>query len=102
MGHMLDKDTVNRILHLHKVQGLEPKIIAQRFGFSSSRIHNLIRRQAGLAARAQRDAAQFNLKLKLKNKQSFKRQASSIKPQASSAIQGTHSKGRILNVKERS
>ena len=73
MGHMLDKDTVNRILHLHKVQGLEPKIIAQRFGFSSSRIHNLIRRQAA-----------------------------SRKQQASSAIQGTHSKGRILNVKERS
>ena len=46
MGHMLDKDTVNRILHLHKVQGLEPKVIAQRFGFSSSRVHNVIRRQA--------------------------------------------------------
>ena len=46
MGHMLDKDTVKRILHLHQVQGLEPKIIAQRFGFSTSRIHNLIRRQA--------------------------------------------------------
>ena len=46
MGHMLDKETIKRILHLHQVQGLEPKIIAQRFGFSSSRIHNLIRRQA--------------------------------------------------------
>jgi len=46
MGHMLDKDTVNRILHLHKVQGLEAKIIAERFGFSSARVHNVIRRQA--------------------------------------------------------
>ena len=73
MSHMLDKDTVNRILHLHQVQGLEAKIIAERFGFSSSRIHNVIRRQAA-----------------------------SAKLQAPSAIQGTHSKGRILNVKERS
>jgi len=46
MSHMLDKDTVNRILHLHKVQGLEPKIIGQRFGFSTSRVYNVIRRQA--------------------------------------------------------
>jgi len=43
-----------------------------------------------------------NLKLKLKNKNKTKLQAASSKPQASSAIQGTHSKGRILNVKERS
>jgi hypothetical protein len=76
---MLDKDTVNRILHLHKVQGLSPQVIGQRFGFSTGRIHGVIRRQAGLAARAQRDAAQFNLKLKLKNKQSFKHQAASSK-----------------------
>ena len=46
MSHMLDKDTVNRIMHLHKVQGLEPKIIGQRFGFSTSRVYNVIRRQA--------------------------------------------------------
>ena len=46
MGHMLDKDTVNRILHLHRVQGLEAKIIAERFGYSSARVHNIIRRQA--------------------------------------------------------
>ena len=46
MGHMLDKDTVNRILHLHQVQGLEARVIAERFGFSSSRIHSVIRRQA--------------------------------------------------------
>ena len=26
MSHMLDKDTVNRILHLHKVQGLEARV----------------------------------------------------------------------------
>ena len=73
MGHMLDKDTVNRILHLHQVHGLEARVIAERFGFSSARVHGVIRRQA-----------------------------SSAKPQAPSAIQGTHSKGRILNVKERS
>ena len=84
MSHMLDKETVNRILHLHQVQGLEARVIAERFGFSSSRLHSVIRRQAGLAARAQRDAAQFNLKLKLKNKQSSKRQASSRKLQAPS------------------
>ena len=46
MGHMLDKDTVNRILHLHKVQGLEARVIAERFGFSSARVHGVIRRQA--------------------------------------------------------
>ena len=79
MSHSLDKDTVNRILHLHQVQGLSAQIIGQRFGFSTSRIYNIIRRQAGLAARAQRDAAQFNLKLKLKNKQSGKLQAPSPK-----------------------
>ena len=67
MSHALDKETVNRILHLHKVQGLEPKIIAERFGFSSSRVHNVIRRQAA----------------------STKLQASSIKPQASSASKRT-------------
>ena len=79
MPHALDKDTVKRILQLHRLQGLSPSIIGQRFGFSTSRIYNIIRRQAGLAARAQRDAAQFNLKLKLKNKQSFKHQAPSSK-----------------------
>ena len=43
---MLDKETINRILHLHQVQGLEAKIIAERFGFSTSRVYNVIRRQA--------------------------------------------------------
>ena len=46
MSHALDKETINRILHLHRVQGLEAKIIAERFGFSSSRVHGVIRRQA--------------------------------------------------------
>ena len=46
MSHALDKETVNRILHLHQVQGLEPKVIGQRFGFSTARIYNIIRRQA--------------------------------------------------------
>ena len=46
MSHSLDKDTVNRILHLHQVQGLSAQIIGQRFGFSASRIYNIIRRQA--------------------------------------------------------
>ena len=87
MPHMLDKETVNRILHLHQVQGLEAKVIAERFGFSAARIHNIIRRQAGLTARAQRDAAQFNLKLKLKNKK--KLQAPSSKLQAPSAMKRT-------------
>jgi len=72
MGHMLDKETVNRIMHLHKVQGLEARVIAERFGFSSSRIHSVIRRQAA-----------------------------SSKPQASSAIKGTHSNGRILKIESK-
>ncbi len=46
MSHALDKDTVKRILHLHQVQGLSPSIIGQRFGYSASRIYNIIRRQA--------------------------------------------------------
>ena len=46
MSHILDKDTVNRILQLHQLQGLSPQIIAQRFGFSTGRIHGVIRRQA--------------------------------------------------------
>ena len=46
MSHTLDKDTVNRILHLHKVQGLKAAIIAQRFGYSPARIYNVIRRKA--------------------------------------------------------
>ena len=46
MSHALDKDTIKRILHLHQVQGLKAGVIAQRFGFSSARIHNVIRRQA--------------------------------------------------------
>ena len=83
MSHMLDKDTIKRILQLHQLQGLSPSIIGQRFGFSTSRIYNIIRRQPELTARAQRDATQFNLKLKLKNKQSGKLQAPSAskKPQ---------------------
>jgi len=43
---MLDKETVNRILHLHQVQGLKAGAIAERFGFSSSRVHGVLRRQA--------------------------------------------------------
>jgi len=46
MSHMLDQDTIKRILHLHEVQGLKAAIIAQRFGYSSSRIYNVIRRKA--------------------------------------------------------
>ena len=46
---MLDKDTVKRILHLHEVQGLKAAIIAQRFGYSSARIYNVIRRKAASA-----------------------------------------------------
>ena len=46
MSHMLDQDTINRILHLHEVQGLKAAIIAQRFGYSPARIYNVIRRKA--------------------------------------------------------
>jgi len=46
MPHALDKDTVKRILQLHQLQGLSPQIIAQRFGFSTGRVHGVIRRQA--------------------------------------------------------
>ena len=67
MSHMLDQDTIKRILHLHQVQGLKAGVIAQRFGFSSARIHNVIRRRAA----------------------STKPQASSGKPQASSASKKT-------------
>ena len=52
MSHALDKNTVKRILHLHQVQGLKANIIAQRFGYSSSRIHSVIRRQASSSKRA--------------------------------------------------
>ena len=51
MSHMLDQDTIKRIMHLHKVQGLEAKIIAERFGFSAARVHNVIRRQAASSKR---------------------------------------------------
>jgi DNA-binding transcriptional regulator LsrR (DeoR family) len=46
MSYMLDKDTIKRILYLHQVQGLKIPIIAERFGFSSARVHGVIRRQA--------------------------------------------------------
>jgi len=64
MPHALDKDTVKRILHLHEMQGLSAAIIAQRFGYSSSRIYNVIRRKAACN----------------------KHQATSIKPQANHSI----------------
>ena len=46
MSHTLDKETVKKILQLHQLQGLSPQIIGQRFGFSTARIYNIIRRQA--------------------------------------------------------
>ena len=46
---MLDQDTIKKILHLHQVQGLKAAIIAQRFGYSSARIYNVIRRKAASA-----------------------------------------------------
>ena len=46
MGHALDKTTVKKILHLHQVQGLSPSIIGPRFGFTTARIYNIIRRKA--------------------------------------------------------
>ena len=47
--------------------------------------------KTGLATRAQRDAAQYNLKLKLKKAGGRKRQAASSKPQAPSALKKTQS-----------
>ena len=49
MGHMLDQETIKRILHLHQVQGLKAGAIAERFGFSAARVHNVIRRQASIS-----------------------------------------------------
>ena len=46
MTHTLDKETIKRILYLYEKQNLEPKIIAKRFGFSTSRVYNLIRRKS--------------------------------------------------------
>ena len=46
MSHALDKETIIRILQLHQLQGLSPQVIGQRFGFSTARIYNIIRRQA--------------------------------------------------------
>ena len=46
MTHNLDKETIKRILDLYEKQNLAPKIIAQRFGFSTSRVYNLIRRKS--------------------------------------------------------
>ena len=46
MTHNLVKETIKRILDLYEKQNLEPKIIAQRFGFSTSRVYNLIRRKS--------------------------------------------------------
>ena len=46
---MLDQDTIKRILHLNQVQGLKAGAIAERFGFSAARVHNVIRRQAASA-----------------------------------------------------
>ena len=55
MSHALDKDTIKKILHLHRVQGLKAGAIAERFGFSSSRVHNVIRRQAASSKRLKKD-----------------------------------------------
>ena len=63
MPHALDKDTIKRILHLHQVQDLSPQIIGQRFGFTTARVHGVIRRAASSKPQAT----------------SFKRQAASFK-----------------------
>ena len=70
MPHALDKDTVKRILHLHKVQGLKAGAIAERFGFSSARVHNVIRRQA---ASSKRQASSATKKTQLKNRMNLER-----------------------------
>jgi len=70
MSHALDKDTVKRILHLHQVQGLKAGAIAERFGFSSARVHNVIRRQA---ASSKRQASSATKKTQLKNRMNLER-----------------------------
>ena len=79
MPHALDKETVKRILHLHKVQGLSAAIIAQRFGYSAAWIYNVIRRKAT----------------------SNKQQAASVKQQANHSITvtGSHSTSNKLLTK---
>jgi len=46
-------------------------------------------------------AARFRHNLKLKKKKRKKRRAASSKPQAASAIKGTHSNGRILKIERK-
>ena len=70
MSHMLDKDTIKRILHLHQVQGLKAGAIAERFGFSAARVHNVIRRQA---ASSKRQASSAMKKTQLKNRMNLER-----------------------------
>ena len=83
MSHALDKDTVNRILHLHRVQGLSPSTIGQRFGYSTSRIYNIIRRQAAsskLQAALTMDpgACRMNLERRIMEVKQLKRIADAI------------------------
>ena len=45
MIHKLDKETIKRIVDLHKEQGLSFPILGERFGVSTSRITQIIRYQ---------------------------------------------------------
>ena len=44
MIHKLDKETIKRIVDLHQEQGLSFPILGERFGVSTSRINQIIRR----------------------------------------------------------
>ena len=44
MIHRLDKETIERIVDLHQVQGLSFPILGERFGVSKERITGIIRR----------------------------------------------------------
>jgi hypothetical protein len=102
MAHILDKDTVNRIMHLHIYKGLSAQIIAQRFGFTTARVHGVIRRAASSkpwpkkkysweeASSIKPQAASVKPEdLHVANTTTFKQQASSIKHQAPSATKKT-------------
>ena len=94
MSHALDKETVNRILQLHQLQGLSPQIIGQRFGFSTARIYNIIRRQAASSKRQDYiNGERLQHALGWKGSSDFgpKPKAASSKRQASSALKKTQS-----------
>jgi DNA-directed RNA polymerase specialized sigma subunit len=43
MIHKLDKETIKRIVNLHREQGLSFSVLGERFGVSTSRINQIIK-----------------------------------------------------------